>query len=171
MGHEHQYRATCAWHGSTAAGYDTYDRAHTVTTPSVDGTLRVSADAAFRGDGALVNPEQLLLAAAASCQLLSFLAVASRARLDVLEYVDDAEGWMPEDDPPTRVTRIVLRPRITVRGAVPTARLAHLTEVAHRECYIANSLRTDVVVEPTFVTTAAPQGDAPAGPAGPGAPR
>lgn len=171
MGHEHRYRATCAWRGSTGAGYDAYDRAHAVTTPPVDGTLPVSADPAFRGDGALVNPEQLLLAAAASCQLLSFLAVASRARLDVLEYVDDAQGWMPEDDQPTRVTRIVLRPRITIRGEVPTARLAHLSEVAHRECYIANSLRSDVVVEPTFVTTAAPRGDAPAAPGEPAEPR
>lgn len=157
MGHEHRYRTTCAWRGSTAAGYDAYDRAHTVTTPPVDGAVRVSADAAFRGDPALVNPEQLLVAAAASCQLLSFLAVASRARLDVVEYVDDAEAWMPEDDEPIRVTRIVLRPRITVRGEVPAARLAHLSEVAHRECYIANSLRSDIVVEPTFVTTAAPR--------------
>lgn len=162
MGHEHHYRTTCAWRGSTAGGYDAYDRAHAATMPPVDGTFRVSADPAFRGDPALVNPEQLLLTAAASCQLLSFLAVASRARLDVVEYLDDAEGWMPEDDEPTRVTRIVLRPRITIRGEVPAARLAHLTEVAHRECYIANSLRSDIVVEPTFVTTAAPRDGAPA---------
>ena len=171
MGHEHHYRATCAWHGSTAGGYDAYDRAHTVTTPPATGTLRVSGDAAFGGDPTLVNPELLLVAAAASCQLLSFLAVASRARLDVLEYFDDAEAWMPEDDAPTRVTRIVLRPRITVRGDVPVARLAHLSELAHQECYVANSLRSDVVVEPTFVTTAAPPDGAPAGPEGPAGPR
>jgi len=171
VGHEHHYRATCAWHGSTGAGYDEYDRAHTVTTPPAAGTLHLSGDAAFGGNAGLMNPELLLVAAAASCQLLSFLAVASRARVDVLEYRDDAEGWMPEDDPTTRVTRILLRPRITVRGEVPSARLAHLSEVAHHECYVANSLRTDIVVEPTFVTTAAPPDGAPAEPAGPGAPR
>jgi organic hydroperoxide reductase OsmC/OhrA len=159
---KHHYRTMCTWRGSTAAGYNAYDRGHTVTTPPVDGTLRVSADAAFRGDPALVNPEQLLVAAAASCQLLSFLAVASRARLDVVEYLGDAEAWMPEDDEPTRITRIVLRPRITIRGEVPAPRLAHLSEVAHRECYIANSLRSEIVVEPTFVTTAAPRDGAPA---------
>jgi len=155
VGDEHHYRATCAWRGSTAVGYDAYARAHTVTMPPADASVTMSADPAFRGDARLVNPELLLVAAAASCQLLSFLAVASRARIDVLEYADDAEGWMPEDDRPTRVTRILLRPRITVRGDVTPARLSHLTEVAHRECYIANSLRTDVVVEPTFLTVSA----------------
>ena len=48
------------------------------------------------------------------------------------------------------ITRIVLHPRITVRGDVTDARLVHLCEVAHRECFIANSLRTEIVVEPTF---------------------
>ena len=48
------------------------------------------------------------------------------------------------------VTRITLRPAITVRGDVTESRLAHLCEVAHRECFIANSLTTDIVVEPTF---------------------
>ncbi len=165
MADEHHYRATCAWRGSTAAGYDAYDRVHTVTMPPAAATVTMSADAAFRGDSSLVNPEELLVAAAASCQLLSFLAVASRARIDVLAYRDDAEGWMPEAERPVRVTRIVLRPRITVRGDVAAARLEHLVEVAHRECYIANSLRTEVVVEATFVVeavTAARPGGAPA---------
>ena len=84
--------------------------------------LDVSADPAFLGDPTLLNPEQLLLLAAVSCQLLSFLAVAARARLDVVEYRDDADAEMPEDDLPVRITRINLRPRITVRGEVTDAR-------------------------------------------------
>jgi organic hydroperoxide reductase OsmC/OhrA len=58
---------------------------------------------------------------------------------------------MPEAERPVRVTRITLRPRITVRGDVTDARLQHLVEVAHRECYIANSVSTEIVIEPTFV--------------------
>jgi organic hydroperoxide reductase OsmC/OhrA len=89
--------------------------------------------------------------AAASCQLLSFLAVAARARIDVVEYEDEGEGVMPEDDRPVRITTITLRPRITLRPGPTEERVRHLVEVAHRECYIANSLRTDVLVEPTIV--------------------
>lgn len=108
---------------------------------------------AFRGDDARLNPEQLLVLAASSCQLLSFLAVAARARVDVVAYHDDALGEMPEDNRPIRITRITLRPRITVRGDVTDDRVRHLMEVAHQHCFIANSLTTDIVIEPEIVRT------------------
>ena len=120
----------------------------TTEPPTVSVTM--SADPAFGGDPSLLNPEQLLILAAASCQLLSFLAVAARARIDVIGYEDHAEGVMPDDEHPMRVTRIDLRPRITVAGDVSEERVRHLVEVAHRECYIANSLSTEVVVTPTM---------------------
>jgi len=93
------------------------------------------------------NPEQLVVLAAASCQLLSFLSVAARARLDVVAYEDDAEGVMPEGDHPVRLTRIVLRPRIVLAAGPTEQRVRHLVDVAHRECYIANSLHTDIDVQ------------------------
>jgi organic hydroperoxide reductase OsmC/OhrA len=144
----HRYTASCAWRGSTAAGYDAYERTHEAKAPPAPAMLQLSSDLAFRGDPALLNPEQLLVLAAASCQLLSFLAVAARARIDVIEYRDDAEGEMPEDDPPMRITRITLRPQIVVREDASEGRVRHLVEVAHRECFIANSLTTELVVEP-----------------------
>ncbi len=146
----HRYTASCAWRGSTAAGYDAYERTHEAMAPPAPATLQLSSDPAFRGDPALLNPEQLLVLAASSCQLLSFLAVAARARIDVIDYRDDAEGEMPEDDPPMRITRITLRPQIAVREDVSEARVRHLVEVAHRECFIANSLATEVFVEPNI---------------------
>jgi organic hydroperoxide reductase OsmC/OhrA len=144
----HRYTATCRWRGSTGAGYEAYDRSHEVEATPVEMTLALSGDPAFRGDATLLNPEQLLVMAAASCQLLSFLAVAARARIDVIEYRDDAEGEMPEDDAPMSITRITLRPQIVVWEDVNEARVRHLVEVAHRECFIANSLKTEVIIEP-----------------------
>lgn len=151
MSQVHRYTARSRWEGSTAGGYDAYDRTHQMTAPPAEAGLTLTSDPAFRGDPSLLNPEQLLVMAASSCQLLSFLAVAARARLDVVAYEDDAEGEMPEDDEPLRVTAITLRPRITVRGDVDDERLAHLCEVAHRACFIANSLTTEIRVEPTFL--------------------
>lgn len=154
QGVTHQYRTTLAWSGSTGAGYQEYDRAHTVTAFGAADALALSADPAFRGDPSRLNPEQLLVAAASSCQLLSFLAVAARARLDVVDYVDDAIAVMPEDDPPTRVTRIDLHPTITLTAGEPPRpdeqRLHRLVHVAHDSCFIANSLRSDVHVHATF---------------------
>ena len=147
----HHYRVTSRWSGSTGVGYEAYDRTHFVSTTPVTETLTLSADPAFRGDPARLDPEELFLIAASSCQLLSFLAVAARARIDVVEYDDDAQGVMPDDVRPMRITEIVLRPRITVRGSVVEERVRHLCEVAHRECYIANSVTTDITIEPTIV--------------------
>ena len=149
----HHYRVTSRWAGSTGVGYEGYDRTHTVSTAPHTETLTLSSDPAFRGDPALLDPEELFVIAASSCQLLSFLAVASRARIDVVEYVDDAEGFMPDDVRPVRITEIVLRPRITVRGTVTEDRVRHLCEVAHRECYIANSVTTEITIDPEITVT------------------
>jgi len=144
----HRYRATCAWEGSTGEGYESYRRDHLGAMPPAPGAVELSADAAFRGDPGRANPEQLVVLAAATCQLLSFLAVAARARVDVVSYRDAADGEMPDGPGPVRITRITLRPRIAVRGAASAERVRALVELAHRECYVSNSLRTEVTVEP-----------------------
>ena len=143
----HRYATTVEWAGSTGVGYDHYARGHTARVAPVATALDLSGDPAFRGDAARLNPEQLLVLAASSCQLLSFLAATARARVDVIAYHDDAVAEMPEDDRPMRITSITLRPRITVRGDVTDDRVLHLVEVAHRECFIANSLTTDIAIE------------------------
>jgi organic hydroperoxide reductase OsmC/OhrA len=148
MSAPHQYQVRCSWSGSTGLGYEQYTRTHLATTWPSTVTLALSADPAFRGDSSLLNPEQLVVLAASSCQLLSFLAIAARARVDVIGYEDDAIGYMPEDDHPIRLSRIALRPRITVVGDIDEAALLRLVGLAHNECYIANSLTSEIVVSP-----------------------
>lgn len=156
-GATHCYTARLTWAGSTAEGHDHYSRAHEATCASGDGDpipkppLPLTSDPAFGGEPAKLNPEQLLVLAASSCQMLSFLAVAARARIDVTQYEDDAEGVMPEDDRPMRITHITLKPIITIHGDAPDdARLAQLVETAHRHCFIANSLTSEIAIEPSF---------------------
>lgn len=143
----HHYQATCSWVGSTATGYEQYDRTHTLTATPVANAITASSDSAFRGNAALFNPEQLLVMAAASCQMLSFLAIAARKRIDVIEYRDQAEGFMPETDKPVRITRIVLRPRIVIAGPGDRAQVEQMIELAHRQCFIANSLRSEIGIQ------------------------
>lgn len=146
----HRYPAITRWQGSTGVGYDHYDRSHETTCAPIAAPLALSSDPAFRGDPAELDPERLLVAAASSCQLLSFLAVAARARIDVVDYVDEAFGEMPEDGRPMSIERITLRPTVTIRGAASEQRLRKLTDLAHRECFIANSLRSAMTIEPAF---------------------
>jgi organic hydroperoxide reductase OsmC/OhrA len=146
----HTYLARVEWTGSTGAGYRAYPRAHTAWTPPATEGFDLSADPHFRGDADLPNPEQLLVLAASSCQLLSFLAVATRAGLDVVAYEDDAVGEMPAEVTPQRITRITLRPVVTVAGKVEAGLVVRLLHEGHEGCYIASSLTTEVVLEPTI---------------------
>jgi organic hydroperoxide reductase OsmC/OhrA len=149
----HHYRATCRWEGSTALGYEGYDRTHRATAPPAADSLVLSGDAAFGGDPSHLNPESLLLLAAVSCQMLSFLAVAARARIDVTAYQDEAEAVLPDDQ--GWITEIRLRPRITVRWPATEEQVRRLAEVAHRECFVARSLRSEISLAVT-VARAAP---------------
>ena len=144
MGLEHHARLE--WDGSTGAGYRAYPRAHAATAPPADVSLRLSADPHFRGDADLLNPEQLVVLAASSCQLLSFLSVAARKHLDVLRYTDDATGHLSEDLRGARIERIVLRPVIQVAAGAEEELVLRLVEQAHEECYIANSLNSAITV-------------------------
>jgi organic hydroperoxide reductase OsmC/OhrA len=152
MSHTHTYKATLAWEGSTSDGYDHYDRTHHVTVAPARDKLTLSGDPAFRGDPDKPNPEQLLLAAASSCQLLSFLAFAARSRIEVTAYSDEADAEMPEDDLPVRITRITLRPRITVAADANVDRVYRLVDKAHAECYVANTLNAEMRIEAEVVS-------------------
>lgn len=152
MSHTHEYRSELRWRGSTADGYDDYERGHALRLPPAGGEWSLSSDPAFRGDGERPNPEQLLLAAASSCQLLSFLALAARARIDVLAYEDAATAEMPEDQAPMRITRIVLRPRLLVAPGTDVERVHRLLERAHETCYVANTLNAEMEIDATVAT-------------------
>ena len=147
MTHPHTYTSRLSWQGSTGVGYDAYDRTHRVATPPADHELVLTSDPAFLGQPALTNPEQLLLAAASSCQLLSFLAMAARSRIDVLSYDDEADAVMPEDVRPVRITRITLRPRIVVADGVDLDKARKLVGRAHHACYIANTVNAEIIID------------------------
>jgi organic hydroperoxide reductase OsmC/OhrA len=143
----HRYETRLHWSGSTGLGWEGYDRTHTAVAQPAKQEVRLTTGES-QGDPRILNPEQLVVMAASSCQMLWFLHLAAKARIDVIEYTDDAGGVMPEDDRPTRLTQITLRPRITIAGEASEERVRKLVETAHEYCYIANSLTTEMSIEP-----------------------
>jgi organic hydroperoxide reductase OsmC/OhrA len=143
-----RYETRLSWTGSTALGWDHYDREHTVTAPPAEQEVRVTTGES-KGDPSVLNPEQLLLMAASSCQMLWFLHLAAKARIDVLAYEDEAVALMPEDEQPVRITEIALRPRIAVAGDASEERVRKLVDTAHEHCFVANSLNSSMSIEPT----------------------
>lgn len=146
--HDHSYETHLVWDGSTAGGHRAYSRDHRAVAPP-SAEVQLSSDKTFGGNADMLNPEQLLVMAASSCQLLSFLAVAARAGVDVRGYEDEAVGVMPADENPQRITRITLRPHVRVGPGVADDRVHQLLEDAHHQCYIANSVTTKIEVVAT----------------------
>jgi organic hydroperoxide reductase OsmC/OhrA len=148
----HRFEACVDWQkggAGVAAG------THTVTWAG-RSPLEVSAAPQYRGDPAKLNPEELFVAALASCQTLTYLALAGRAGIDVLAYEDHAEGTLTIADKRMRMTEVVLRPRITVAPGSDEAKARALVDAAHDGCFIANSVACTVRTEPEVVVAALP---------------
>ena len=142
------YETRVAWTGSTGLGWDHYDRTHAATAPGVRQEVKLTTGES-KGDPSLLNPELLLLMAASSCQMLWFLHLAAKARVDVVEYEDSATALMPTDQPPVRITEIALHPRIVVSGDASETRVRKLADTAHEHCFVANSLNAQMTLQPT----------------------
>ncbi|MDP3378293.1 MAG: OsmC family protein [Brevundimonas sp.] len=101
-------------------------------------------------DPAGVDPEEALVAAVSACHMLFFLAYAAKAGLAVDRYTDAASGTLGRDDRgKVSITRVTLRPDIRWGGEAPSAEvLDDLHHRAHEACYLANSIRGEVVIEP-----------------------
>ena len=109
-----------------------------------------TAAPAYLGDPKNVDPEEAFVASLSSCHMLTFLAIACKQKFVLDEYVDDAVGHM-EKNPEGRmaITRVTLRPKIKWSGdKQPSAEeLDKMHHAAHDNCFIANSVKTEVTVE------------------------
>ena len=150
----HEYRATIVWRrdgGDFAKGR--YSRAHEwrfdggITVPGSASPSVVPAP--FSRQDA-VDPEEAFVAALSSCHMLTFVDLARRAGIVVESYEDEAVGIMERIAPnKMAITRVTLKPRIVFGGAVPDkAKLDELHHQAHEACFIANSVKTEIKVEP-----------------------
>ncbi len=147
------YKAKIIWRSDSAEAFtkNQYTRGHEW---SFDGGVTVPASSSphavrvpFSVEAA-VDPEEALVAAASSCHMLSFLWVASQKGYVVTSYEDQAVGEMTAAAWEKQwISKITLSPRIKWTGDEPTADiLAAMHDEAHHICYIANSIKSEIVV-------------------------
>jgi len=145
-----QHKVQVAWkRDSEDFKYETYTRNHSWNFVEKGTAIKASAAPAFLGDAAHVDPEEALVASLSSCHMLTFLAVAAKKRFVVDAYEDDAVGFLGKNENgKLAITRVELRPRISFAGEQqPTPeQIEQIHHISHEECFIANSVRTEVTV-------------------------
>jgi organic hydroperoxide reductase OsmC/OhrA len=150
-----QYTATIVWAREAEAPFkdNRYSRAHewrfdggaVVSASSSPSVVRVPLS-----DPAGVDPEEAFVASLASCHMLFFLSFAASKGFVIDRYEDEALGELGKNAAGKQaMLKVQLRPRIVWNGAAPSAeQLADLHHRAHDACYIANSVTTELLVEP-----------------------
>ena len=127
----------------------TFNRNHIIRFPN--GTVLEGSSAPdFSGNPERNNPEQLFVASLSSCHMLTFLAMAAIGKWKVESYEDEAIGFLEKNgNGKMCMTRVVLRPVVCFNGEGPSQEeLQKLHEKAHRGCFIATSVNTEILVEP-----------------------
>ena len=149
-----EHRAVIRWNRNNADFLKgRYSRQHTWT---FDGGMTIPASAspsavpAPLSNPACVDPEEAFVAAVSSCHMLTYLYLACQQGFQVDAYDDEAVGVMTKNEKGVPwVSSIVLHPTIRYSGGkLPTpADEQHLHHLAHEQCFIANSIRTEVTVK------------------------
>ena len=152
-----EHAVTVAWQrGAAQFTDDKYSRAHVW---KFDGGVEVPASSSPTivplpwSHAQAVDPEEAFVASLSSCHMLWFLSIAARRRFCVDRYVDDAVGVMGRNAAgKLAMTRVTLRPKVAFAGdRRPTQdEINAMHHKAHAECFIANSVKTEVRCEPTL---------------------
>jgi organic hydroperoxide reductase OsmC/OhrA len=112
--------------------------------------VEVATPPEFKGHEGIWSPEDLFVAALNSCIMTTFLTFAGRAGLAFEGYESEAEGTLEFVDERFVFTKIVVRPKVTLRPGADRKQAEETLHKAEQHCLVSNSLRTEVVLEPTF---------------------
>jgi len=150
MSHD-AFRIQLQWQPqANAFTYNDYSRQYTINSagkPQLIGT----AAPAYKGSDDQYNPEDMLIASLSACHMLTYLALAANAKLEVLAYQDNAEGSLHTEAGATKFKEVILKPRITISVGSDKERALALHEKAHKVCFISNSINFPVKVIPEIV--------------------
>ena len=145
-----EHKITLAWNrGDAPFEYQKYPRDHTW---KFDGGHEMTASAApaYLGNPKNVDPEEAFVASLSSCHMLTFLAVACKKKFVLDEYTDEAVGHMEKNaEGRLAITRVELHPKLNWSGdKTPSPEeLDKMHHAAHENCFIANSVKTEITVE------------------------
>ena len=158
-----QYTAEVLWHrGEQDFISNRYSRRHLLR---FDGGIEVAGSASPHvvplpmSDASAIDPEEAFVASLASCHMLWFLSIAAKYKFCVDRYFDSAVGMMGKNtEGKMAMLTVTLKPEVQFSGKqMPTLeQINHMHHEAHEECFIANSVKTEVRYEPVYLALARP---------------
>jgi peroxiredoxin-like protein len=136
----YRYATSLRWTGERKGGMSVAGK------PPVE----VATPPEFKGHAGVWSPEDLFVAAVNSCLMTTFLALAERSGLGFEKYESEAEGLLELVDGKFVFTKVVVRPRVTLKAGEDRARAEEILHKSESHCIVSNSIRTPVTLEPTI---------------------
>jgi organic hydroperoxide reductase OsmC/OhrA len=138
---KHEYDTTVEW---------TRERYGTLAA-SGRPPVAIGAPPEFGGSDDVWSPEHLCVAAVNACVMLTFVAIAQNSKVPFKAYTASATGTLEKVDGGPVLTRVTVKPRITVGPEVDHAKVERLIKMAEKHCFISNSLKGEIRLEPEIV--------------------
>ena len=132
-------------------------------------TLGVAAPPEFQGHEGVWTPEHLYVASVTACFMTTFLAIAENSKLETVSLCAGARGKLEKvEGAGFQITEIVLKPKLVIQFTRDLERAKRIIEKAEKNCFISNSIKTLVTVEPEIYCDQKPTYPCPSIPVSPG---
>lgn len=148
-----EHNITLNWAKQTESfAYKDYNRDHLW---DFGEGLVVNASSApqFLGTPEYADPERAFAASLSSCHMLFFIAICSKKRLVVQDYVDKATAILEADeDGDLIISRVILRPKVSFAAGVEVSRdeIEKIHDISHAKCFLAKSVKSELIIEPDW---------------------
>jgi organic hydroperoxide reductase OsmC/OhrA len=148
-----EHKIILTWKKQTESfAYKDYNRDHQWDFGN-DLIVNASSAPEFLGNPDYADPERAFAAALSSCHLLFFIAICSKKRLIVSEYVDHATAFLEKDDVGELViSKVLLRPQVTFAPDIEVEQevIETIHHQSHEKCFLARSVKSEVIVQPVW---------------------
>jgi organic hydroperoxide reductase OsmC/OhrA len=150
-----EHNITLLWTKKTESfAYKEYNRDH-IWDFGEGVIVKASSAPGFLGDPDCADPERAFAAALSSCHMLFFIAICSKKRLVVQDYIDHATAFLEIDPNSTGnlvITKVILKPKVIfAKGlTVDKTTIAQIHHQSHEKCFLANSIKSEIIIKPVW---------------------
>ncbi|MDH2347963.1 MULTISPECIES: OsmC family protein [unclassified Bradyrhizobium] len=142
-----RYNANTAWSSARRGTLSASGKPH----------ISVGSPPEFKGAPDIWAPEELMVGSVNTCMMLTFLTLAHAKGLTPVGYESEAEGLLENIEGKYRITEVIVRPRVSLKGKAEIERAREIMETVETQCFISNSIKSKVTLSAEFVVAPSPK--------------